>query len=229
MKTLILIPGALGHASQFNPLMNELASALVHATAIDLPGHGTDPYASDADTVPKMAKAFLMKLDEHGIHGPVNIFGHSLGGYLGLYLCTHYPERVARLFTLGTKWLWNPEVSQKECSMLQPDVMEQKIPAYVDQLKQIHTNDWKKLVQAVSALMFDLGQHNYFEINKLQNTHHPVRIALGDRDRMVTVEETVSQYRSLPNAQFQVYPNTPHPYEKSEVKRLAADIHHFFS
>lgn len=48
----------------------------------------------------------------------------------------------------------------------------------------------------------------------------PILILLGDGDKMVTLDETVNVYKLLPNAQFGVLPNTPHPIEQVNVKML---------
>ena len=77
--------------------------------------------------------------------------------------------------------------------------------------------------------MHDLGNNGYLEPAKLGTINQPVRVALGDRDAMVGLDETINVYKALSNAQLQVYPNTPHPFEKSDVVRLAADIKSFFN
>jgi len=228
MNPLILLPGALGSIKQFEALKAELEGLNVKTYVFDLPGHGLDPYTNEAITVPLMAESLLLKWEEWGIIQPVNIFGHSLGGYIGLYLCLNSPHKVNSLFTLGTKWKWNQETAQKETAFLVPEKMEQKIPAYVEQLKNNHAQDWKSLVNNIKWLMDDLGHNMYLDQEFLTEIDKKVRIGLGDRDAMVSLEETINVYKTLTNAQLQIYPNTPHPFEKSDMKRLSADIHNFF-
>ena len=50
---------------------------------------------------------------------------------------------------------------------------------------------------------------------------------LGDRDKMVTLDETVEVYKNLPQAQLAILPNTPHPIEKVNTDRLASEIKSF--
>ena len=38
-------------------------------------------------------------------------------------------------------------------------------------------------------------------------------LMLGDRDKMVSIEETVNVYRQLTDARFSVLPGTPHAIE----------------
>ena len=98
----------------------------------------------------------------------------------------------------------------------------------MEHLKSIHTQEWKNLVKSIAFLMSDLGLNQYLEPEYVLEINHPIRIALGDRDAMVSLDETIAIFKALPNAQFQVYPNTPHPFEKSDVKKLAADLRDFF-
>jgi pimeloyl-ACP methyl ester carboxylesterase len=229
MNTLILLPGALGNVNQFNSLKQELSLVQANVITIDLPGHGLNPYATEAVTVPEIADAFLNQLHKLEISGPIQLFGHSLGGYIGLYLCLHYPEKITGLFTLGTKWHWTKEIADRETSFLVPEIMEQKIPAFVNHLKISHSIGWQKVVINIAHLMHDLGNNGYLEPAKLSTINQPVRVALGDRDAMVGLDETINVYKALPNSQLQIYPNTPHPFEKSDVVKLAADIKSFFN
>jgi pimeloyl-ACP methyl ester carboxylesterase len=229
MNQLILPPGALGHAAQFANLITELETKNINALAFNLAGHGLSFYSEEAVTVPLMAEALLLKLDELGLTEPVNIFGHSLGGYLGLYLCLKFPQRVKSVFTLGTKWHWVSEIADIETSMLNPEKMEQKIPKYVEHLKTVHRQDWKILVNSIAFLMTDLGRYQYLEPETVMGIFHPTRIGLGDRDVMVSLDETVITDKALPNGQLQVFPNTPHPYEKVDSKKLANEIADFLN
>jgi pimeloyl-ACP methyl ester carboxylesterase len=85
------------------------------------------------------------------------------------------------------------------------------------------------VLHATAAMMLDLGRDAELKEEDLKQIAHPVRLCLGDRDTMVTLKETVNVYRSLPNAQLQVFPLTPHPVEQMDVQRLAAAAQEFFS
>ena len=225
MQTLVLLPGALGYANQYAPLIEQLRLKNINAIALDLPNHGKNTNQSMASSVDKMAEAILELLEE--FKEPINIFGHSLGGYIGLYLCLNFPHRVNKLFTLGTKWKWNQDIAEKETSLLNPDIMETKIPNYVNHLKNVHQN-WRATLSSVSELMLNLANNSYLEPENLANIKQSVRIALGDKDQMVTLEETIFTFKVLQNTQLQIYPNTPHPFEKMDIKKLATDIADFY-
>ena len=52
---------------------------------------------------------------------------------------------------------------------------------------------------------------------------------LGDRDKMVTIEETVEVYRTVSNCQLNILPNTPHPIEQINLEYLASQIRNYLS
>lgn len=228
MTPLILLPGALGTRQQFQKLQAELDGLGIPSSAYDLPGHGLQPFASASNTVPLMAGDLIQQIDAAESSGPLNIFGHSLGGYIGLYLCLTQPEKVNRLFTLGTKWNWDPAIASRETSFLVPEIMEKKIPDYVLNLKQNHSQDWRIIVSTITYLMNDLGENQYLLSRNLETISQVIRIGLGDRDAMVTMDETIATYKALPNAEMQVLPRTPHPYERTNVKQLAMALRDFF-
>jgi pimeloyl-ACP methyl ester carboxylesterase len=63
-------------------------------------------------------------------------------------------------------------------------------------------------------MMRNLGVNNTLEINDYTSIDVPSLIMLGDRDKMVTLEETIAVYKNIPNAQMCVLPNTSHPVEQ---------------
>ena len=75
MNQLILLPGALGHAAQFANLITELETKNINALAFNLAGHGLSFYSEEAVTVPLMAEALLLKLDELGLTEPLIFLG----------------------------------------------------------------------------------------------------------------------------------------------------------
>ena len=77
--------------------------------------------------------------------------------------------------------------------------------------------------------MTHLGNQPTLNNDLLKTINHQVRIGLGDKDAMVSFEETLAVYRQLPNAQCQVLPATQHPIDRVDPVRLAQAIRDFFS
>jgi hypothetical protein len=52
---------------------------------------------------------------------------------------------------------------------------------------------------------------------------------LGDRDQMVSLQETLDVYKALPQAQLAVLPNTPHPIEKVDLSLVSVLVQRFLN
>lgn len=228
MKThLILLHGALGSAETLAPLAAVLETDfIVHP--LQFPGHGGTalPQAfsisSFAGHVQQYCSAQVLER--------VCIFGYSMGGYVAMYLAKQQPALVARLATLATKFYWDEAVAAKEVKMLQPSVMEQKVPQLAAQLQQRHApNDWKEVVQKTAELLTGLGKNNVLHTADYAAINTPSLLMLGDRDKMVSLEETVEAQRLLPKAQLAILPGTPHPLEQTDVSLLSFLLKRFFA
>ena len=97
--------------------------------------------------------------------------------------------------------------------MLNPDVIAEKVPKYAELLESQHGSKWKQLLPAIAEMMISLGKNPPLKDN-LSTIDIPVQVMVGDKDNMVTLEESIHVYRSLPNAKLAVLPNTKHPMDK---------------
>jgi pimeloyl-ACP methyl ester carboxylesterase len=152
-----------------------------------------------------------------------------MGGYVALRLCQLHPDRVSKVFTMATKFDWNPATAAKEAKMLDPYTIYTKVPKYAEMLaERHHGNDWKINLTRTATLMRSLGKSPLLGPEQFAAIQHPVRLGLGDRDTMVSLEETIAAYRALPNAELLVMPGTPHPIEKVDVERICAELVAYF-
>ncbi|MGZ4055265.1 MAG: alpha/beta fold hydrolase [Bacteroidia bacterium] len=227
MKHLLLLHGAVGAKDQLSTLKVNLATNFIVHT-MNFSGHGgtTMPEKFSIET---FANDVLDYIKENDIQ-KINIFGYSMGGYAAMFLAKHHPEKVNKIFTLATKFLWSPEIAEKEIKMLDAKKIEEKIPAFAKALSNRHLpNDWKTVLQKTSDMMIDLGKNNPLNLSDYAAIEQPVLVGVGDKDAMVTLEETIDVYRKLKNANLIVLPDTQHPIEKVNVKRLSNEINLFFN
>lgn len=141
MKSLILLHGALGSESLFQPLKNDLQKDYeIHS--FNLGGHGKTPFDTRGFGIEVFAEELNSFIQSKQLVKPV-IFGYSMGGYVALYLEAINPGSFDQIITLGTKFGWNPEASRKEASRLKPDIIEQKVPAFAQMLATRHGDQWK--------------------------------------------------------------------------------------
>jgi len=227
MNNLLLLHGALGSKEQFTELENKLA-AKFKTHPINFSGHGKRPSHQHAFTIQNFAHEVLDWLNENYIK-TIDIFGYSMGGYVALWLARFYPDRVGKIFTLGTKLKWSEEEAQKEIKMLNAEKVLEKIPAFAQSLSNRHgEHEWKSVMAKTAAMMHDLAHTHLTDQDFLKIEHH-VLLGRGDKDTMVTFEETDYVHRLLKNSEFKIYENVPHPIEQVPVELLKKEIERFFN
>jgi pimeloyl-ACP methyl ester carboxylesterase len=149
------------------------------------------------------------------------LFGYSMGGYVGLTLEHLHPGTFKGIYTLATKFDWRPETAAQEVKGLNADKLLEKVPAFAALLEQRHTAmGWRNVLAATAEMMLHLGSHPVLTAEVLGALSCPVRVSVGDRDRMVSVEETAWAYRNLKNGELQVLPSTPHPLEQVNARMV---------
>lgn len=219
MEPLILLHGAIGNRTQLDPLAEQLAQHYeVHA--LNFPGHGGTPLPEQF-SIPYFAHYVQQYCAERGL-AKVSLFGYSMGGYVALYLARRQPQLVSRVITLATKFHWDEATAAKEVKMMDPEVIQQKVPQFAQALQIRHSpTNWKDLLQRTADLLTRLGQQNALTAADYPHIACPCLLMLGDRDKMVSLEETVAVYKQLPQGQLAVLPNTPHPLEAASAERIA--------
>src|SRR5581483_421967 len=181
-----------------------------------------------AFTIQNFAHEVLDWMNEHYIK-TINIFGYSMGGYVALWLARFYPDRVGKIFTLGTKLKWNDEEAEKELKMLNPEKVVEKVPAFAQALAEIHgDHEWKSVMSKTGMLMKDLA-HTHLSDQDFLKIAQPVLLGLGALDNMVSFEETDYTHRLLKNSELKIYDGIQHPIEKVPATLLAKEIERFLA
>ncbi|MFT5194136.1 MAG: pimeloyl-ACP methyl ester carboxylesterase [Cellvibrionaceae bacterium] len=226
MLPLILLHGAIGAKDQLEPLAVELRQLGHEAHTFTFEGHGDQPHRGRPFRVPYLVENIVEYMQTNGIE-QANLFGHSLGGLVGLNMAHSHPAKVGRVFTLGTKFVWTPEIALKEHKNLNPEKILEKVPKFAQMLAKRHTAvDWQENMAQSREMMSDFGE-NPPSFDQLSETQQPVIVSIGDRDNLSTIEESVQAARALPNGALQVFPNTKHPIEQVDMPMLADAIARF--
>lgn len=227
MQHLLLLHGAIGAKDQLQ-LLGENLKQFFTVHTLNFSGHGGESIP-ETFSIEQFSADVLSYMQQNRIE-KVNIFGYSMGGYVGLYLAKHYPKKINKVFTLATKFQWTPEIAQREIKMLDVGRIKEKIPAFAQQLEKRHLpNDWKTVLHKTAEMMIKMGNKNPLTLNDLESIEKSVLIGIGDKDTMVTLEETINVYRKLKNSNLIVLPNTQHPIEKVNIKRLTEEVVLFFN
>lgn len=135
---LLLVHGNMSRWQAFSPIINELASN-THVFALDLRGHGKSSHATGTYTLQNHLFDVTSFIKEK-IGSPVNLFGMSLGGMVGLMAGAHYPELI-RSIIIGD--------SPLTLQTLQPIVESQKGFGH-RVIQYLKTNQIDKLYQEMN-------------------------------------------------------------------------------
>lgn len=224
---LLLLHGAIGASAQMRPLAERLQKdCTVHC--LDFPGHGERESCRAAFSIEYFAEEVLGYMDKAGLR-EMSIFGYSMGGYVGMFLARHSPHRVRALATLATKFRWDPGIAAREISLLNADKLEEKVPEFARTLEERHQAlGWKSVLENTAGLLSDLGESPLLEPDDFRLIGTPTLLLLGERDKMVGIEETDEVCRSLPQGRLVGLPETPHPIEQVDLGRLADELSRFF-
>ncbi len=221
-KKLLLLHGALGTKSQFKKLKEKLSTHF-DVYDLDFEGHSKEESGEDF-TMNLFVKNVVDFLAENEIP-KTNIFGYSMGGYVGLNLARTSPELVEKIITLGTKFDWTVETAAKEIKMLNPEKIEEKVPAFASKLAALYgENNWKAVVRKTAKMMEGLGAGKSLKADELKEINHSVLIGIGSEDRMVGVEESKESANILPKGSLKIIEGFQHPIEKVDTDELASII-----
>jgi pimeloyl-ACP methyl ester carboxylesterase len=223
LKTLLLLHGALGSKEQLNPL-RELLKDDFNVFTLSFSGHGGNTVPHEKFSIELFAKDVLAFLENHHLKS-TSVFGYSMGGYVALYMARNFPEKMEHIFTLATKFNWTPESATIEASMLIPEIMERKIPAFTQTLAIRHGDaNWKSVVLKTAEMMKDMGAENPLADDDFTKIKQQVTLALGDSDKKVSKDETERIQRLMANSELVILKDTPHPVEKISMRMLADEI-----
>lgn len=218
-KHLLLLHGALGTQQQLIPLAHLLQEQfIVHY--FNFEGHGGRVSDAPAFSIDLFVENVLQFLEEQQLDS-VAVFGYSMGGYVALRLAQKHPQLVEKIITLGTKFDWSVEAANKEVKMLNPNIIEQKVPKFAAQLQKAHApNDWKLLLDKTAQMMLHLANKSKLTTQDLKQIQQKVLINIGSLDNMVSVAESEQAAAALPNAQLKCIEGFYHPLEKNDMQQL---------
>jgi pimeloyl-ACP methyl ester carboxylesterase len=227
-QKLLILHGAAGSKKRFDSIAKALESKF-DVYRMNFSGHGGESMPNEPFSIELFSRDVIKFMNSHELR-QVNIFGFSMGGFVGLYLAAHHPERVLKVVTLGTKFNWNKETVRQQVRLLDPATIKEKLPAYAEELKLLHEpNDWEEVIKKTTEMLTDMGRKNPLSEDDLTKLEIPVLIGMGDRDNLVIIEESVYSYRLLKKGQLFIIPDTPHPIHNVNIDSLSREIERFIS
>lgn len=225
-----MLHGAIGAANQLDKLKEELKDKFEIYT-LNFSGHGGTEIPAKKFSIELFADDVLKFLNKNKLD-KIDVYGYSMGGYVALYIAAKYPGKLNRIFTTATKFDWNEESSVKESKMLNPAKIEEKIPAFAKALETRHSpqgpsDNWKVVLKKTAEMMIDLGKNPLLNDDVFSKIENECVISVGDKDTMVSLEETANAAGKIKNAKLFIFSDTEHPIEKIDVKKLSTEIKNF--
>lgn len=227
MKNLILLHGALGSSGQMHPFAAELETHYrIHV--LEFEGHGKTA-ASDAPlSIESLADQLNQYIQKNKLESSY-VFGYSMGGYVALYHNMIHPHGIQKVACLATKFDWDPQTAQKEAMLLSPQRILEKFPGFAQLLQQRHGSHWEHVLGKTARMMLGLGKFPLLTQISLPTIHTPTLLLLGDKDHMVSKEETIRTAELLKNARFEILENTFQHIEKMNPVLLKSSLIQFFN
>ena len=111
---------------------------------------------------------------------------------------------------------------------MDPDIIEQKVPAFADVLRNRHApQDWKKIMRLTGEMMTGLGNGMAMKEKDYLQIQLPVLVSIGASDHMVTFAESETVANLLPAGRLRVIDGFKHPMETIDVDVLSEIIRNF--
>ena len=225
MNHLILLHGALGSAEELSLLEKHLGAANLSIHRFNFKGHGNKGL-SGAFGIDAFSEELRHFIQIEKIHKPF-VFGYSMGGYVALKTALNNKDLFSGIVTLGTKFNWTEDFTIKETSKLKPEFLLEKAPDFVDALIKKHHQNWKSLLSHTEDMMFGLQKTHLVFLDSLTAIGIPVWIGRGDKDRMVSMEESLLVQQKIKGSGYFVLPETLPPFETLNHELLAAVLTSF--
>ena len=135
-KNVILIPGLSSPGEVWNSTVEALGDGY-RFHIVSLPGFaGEAPVETDRPFIEVMAEAIVEYISENRIEKPV-LAGHSLGGFMSLYIGVHYPDVPEKIVSVdGVPFLpamVNPLMTEESAKSMAENMRNRLLNATVEQ------------------------------------------------------------------------------------------------
>ena len=207
--------------------------------AFDLPGHGAALDWPKVGHAGIAAEAVIGSLDGLGI-GRFHLVGHSMGGATATIVATKLAEagRLASL-TLVAPGGFGPEINARLLRRFAAAVDEHEIHSLLEQFfgfeKPVPLAAARRIAEArtdpkvvatlvrVAEAILDGDRQKSFDLARLADLPHPVRLIWGDQDRVLPLRQVQNVPGVVGVHVFQGVGHMPHLEVAREVTRLVAE------
>jgi pimeloyl-ACP methyl ester carboxylesterase len=202
--TVVLLHGGLGNGDHWANQVVALVDRF-DIVVIDSRGQGRSTRGKAAVTYDLMAADVVAVMD-HLLITRAALVGWSDGGEIAMKLAITHPERVTKLFVFGANYDANG--SKPRGGTPKPTFSAYAAKCRADYLRMSPTpKQWDSLIDFLLPLWRNsMG----FTKDQLRAIQAPTVIADGDHDEVILVDQLQEMARLIPNATFQMFPDTSH-------------------
>ena len=221
LKNLILIHGALGNKKELFPIGDFLKNEyIIHY--FEIPGHGERFKENDKFNLKETTKDFHQFVKNIG---ESYVFGFSLGGYLALNCLLEFKTtEIKGVVTLGTKLNWSPLIAEEEIKGLDAEKIAAFAPVLYKHLENIHGAKLNQVILNTRQFLKDLGNSPTLNSSSVKSIQQAVRIVRGQKDRLVSREESQTIANQIKNCFYFEIPSFSHPIGFLNPKMVAKVI-----
>jgi pimeloyl-ACP methyl ester carboxylesterase len=244
-KPLLFIHGlAADHTSWKNQI--EYFASRYQLILPDLPGSGESSYDGEPLQIDDMADAMLEIIQEEGLN-QVLLFGHSMGGYIGLSITRRYPDKVKALGLVHSTSFADSEekkqIRRKSIDLIRQyhngkqsyietminslytDTFKQTQPQCIqDQLTVANKISSDNLVNYLHALMTRPSTETVLKVGSL-----PIFFLIGKKDQAIPYSDSLKQCGWPLRSNVHILEDCGHMGMIEEPKRVNEAIEKFCS
>jgi len=238
-QTLVLLHAFPVWSALYDDVRAELARAYDLVTP-DLRGWGAAPLREDPPSLDLLADDVAVELDRVGVERAV-VGGTSLGGYVAMAFARRYPERLAGLVLVDTKAGADAEAARANRERIAETVLAEGGPrVLVDELLPnllgatthaarpevaARVRAWVQQAAPGSVAWTQRAMAARPDsADVLRRTAVPALVAVGEEDRIASLDEARAMADLLPDATLVVLPQAGHLTPVEAPGALAAAV-----
>jgi len=202
---VILLHGGMGNGDHFSHQVKALKGSF-QVIVIDSRGHGRSSLPKGKLSYHAMAGDVIAVMDRLKLEQAA-IVGWSDGGAIGLDLAILSPERVSRLFIIGTNY------DAKGSKPRRGRPPSSTFLAYTAKCRADHKklgNKPRSFQAQIDAMLPVWRNPAGFTKDQIRTIAAPTMVALGDHDEIIELAQVEEMAQLIPRGQLAVFKDTSH-------------------
>lgn len=220
-RPLVLVHGLGVSSAYFARLQPRLATTRA-VFAVDLPGCGRSARDSPARSIQELAVALEGWLVAGG-HGPVELFGHSLGAQIVAELALLRPDLVARVILAAPTLGWRGRGARALCGNLLRDGVREPLSLY-PKIVPAYLRCGPRRMARTDALA---ARHDLAAT--VRRLPQPLLVVRGARDCLFSAADLATLREAAPRLSAVVVPGAAHAVHWSHPGAVAAAVDAFLA